>query len=398
MRKTDTAGKLVQGVLLPAYGRKKLLGYADSFQDLAKTYTYKGASEETDEKGRQDQMLRWRLMEDREILAENLNEVSRIIRSLAEESCHVYPLGEREKKKLVHTCREKGILVESAWRLEDEIRGLRLALSVGVDERYALTAEDVAEVLSGFFHRRLLPEKDSLFFLSDEPQTVVFEEEGVYIVMTGAAKATREGEKVSGDTYAFIEKGNGNLIMALSDGMGSGEKAMADSEAVIDLLEKLTESGFSKETAAEMINGVLVARSEEENLSTLDMCDVDLYTGVCELMKIGSSYTYIKQGDMVEQIAAQNLPLGVFHRMDADRQKRQLQDGDHVILVSDGIVDGVGSGEILRELIGQMHIQNPQEMANYILQFVLHKTMGKVLDDMTVLVLGIWENGKRMRS
>ena len=141
-----------------------------------------------------------------------------------------------------------------------------------------------------------------------------------------------------------------------------------------------------------MINGALVARGEEENMSTLDICDINLYTGECELMKIGSSSTYIKREDEVEQIDADTLPLGIFHKIDVDRQERRLQDGDFVIMVSDGIVDGVGSEEAFRDMLSQIDIQNPQEMANYILQFVLHKSMGKVQDDMTVLTLGIWEN------
>ncbi len=61
-------------------------------------------------------------------------------------------------------------------------------------------------------------------------------------------------------------------------------------------------------------------------------------------------------------------------------------------MVSDGVVDGVGDEEDFREVLAHIDIQNPQEMANYILQFVLHKTMGKVRDDMTVLTMGIWEN------
>ncbi len=60
---------------------------------------------------------------------------------------------------------------------------------------------------------------------------------------------------------------------------------------------------------------------------------INLYTGECELMKIGSSSTYIKREDEVEQIDADTLPLGIFHKIDVDRQERRLQDGDFVIMV-----------------------------------------------------------------
>ena len=394
MRKTEMAERQMQGLLVSDYGKKKLLGYADSFCSLAKTFTYR-KKEEGEGADRQALLMKRRLWEDREILADNLQEIARIIRTLAQEEQPLYPFKERELKKIIRACKEQGILVRSIYRTQDEVCGMKLAVSMKVDERCVMTVEEAAEFFSVLFDRRLLAERDSLFFLPGEYETIVFEEEAPFCILTGMAKATRENEIVSGDTCSFIEQGNGKLIMALSDGMGSGEKAMADSELVIDLLERFSEAGFSKETAAEMINGVLVARTEEENMSTLDVCDINLYTGNCELLKIGSASTYIKHGEMIERVEADSLPLGIFHKIDVSGQKRQLADGDYIIMVSDGIVDGVDNEEIFEQVLAQIKLQSPQEMANYILQFVLHKTMGRVQDDMTVLVLGLWENSRK---
>ena len=394
MRKTEMAERQMQGLLVSDYGKKKLLGYADSFCSLAKTFTYR-KKEEGEGADRQALLMKRRLLEDREILADNLQEIARIIRTLAQEEQPLYPFKERELKKIIRACKEQGILVRSIYRTQDEVCGMKLAVSMKVDERCVMTVEEAAEFFSVLFDRRLLAERDSLFFLPGEYETIVFEEEAPFCILTGMAKATRENEIVSGDTCSFIEQGNGNLIMALSDGMGSGEKAMADSELVIDLLERFSEAGFSKETAAEMINGVLVARTEEENMSTLDVCDINLYTGNCELLKIGSASTYIKHGEMIERVEADSLPLGIFHKIDVSGQKRQLVDGDYIIMVSDGVVDGVDNEEIFEQVLAQIKLQSPQEMANYILQFVLHKTMGRVQDDMTVLVLGLWENSRK---
>ena len=394
MRKTEMAERQMQGLLVSDYGKKKLLGYADSFCSLAKTFTYR-KKEEGEGADRQALLMKRRLWEDREILADNLQEIAHIIRTLAQEEQPFCPFKERELKKIIRTCKEQGILVRSIYRTQDEVCGMKLAVSMKVDGRCVMTVEEAAEFFSVLFDRRLLAERDSLFFLPGEYETIVFEEEAPFCILTGMAKATRENETVSGDTCSFIEQGNGKLIMALSDGMGSGEKAMADSELVIDLLERFSEAGFSKEMAAEMINGVLVARTEEENMSTLDVCDINLYTGNCELLKIGSASTYIKHGEMIERVEADSLPLGIFHKIDVSGQKRQLADGDYIIMVSDGIADGVDNEEIFEQVLAQMELQSPQEMANYILQFVLHKTMGRVQDDMTVLVLGLWENSRK---
>ena len=73
--------------------------------------------------------------------------------------------------------------------------------------------------------------------------------------------------------------------MALSDGMGSGEKACRESTLVVELLEELLEAGFPEKTAIQMINTTLVMGREEIHYSTIDMSVFDLYTGECELIK-----------------------------------------------------------------------------------------------------------------
>ena len=59
------------------------------------------------------------------------------------------------------------------------------------------------------------------------------------------------------------ELGGGKLAVALSDGMGSGEKACRESTLVMELLEELLEAGFPAKAAIQMINTTLVMGREE---------------------------------------------------------------------------------------------------------------------------------------
>ena len=79
------------------------------------------------------------------------------------------------------------------------------------------------------------------------------------MVLTGYAKSIKEGEKISGDNYTFFETKTRNMTIVLSDGMGSGEKACADSTTVVELMEKFLEAGFQMETAIQMINSALLS-------------------------------------------------------------------------------------------------------------------------------------------
>lgn len=192
----------------------------------------------------------------------------------------------------------------------------------------------------------------------------------------------------------MLELPGGRQGVALSDGMGSGEKACKESTLVIELLEELLEAGFPEKTAIQMINTTLVMGREEIHFSTIDMSVFDLYSGVCEVIKAGASSTFIKKKDKVEHLSSTSLPIGVLHTIEIDSVKRQLADGDFVIMVTDGIMDALPVGEqdiVLETIIQGTVMNNPKEMAHHILEQVLNWNDAPPMDDMTVLVVGIWE-------
>ena len=157
----------------------------------------------------------------------------------------------------------------------------------------------------------------------------------------------------------------------------------------------MIEAGYNPKSAARLINTAFLTGEEVQNMSTLDICDLNLYNGVCEFTKIGAAASYLKRDYRVEKIENNTLPLGTLKEPEQESISRQLCDGDYIIMVSDGITDaleGDGMGNDLRTILGGLHQENPREMAEALLQIVLHKTGGHIRDDMTVLVFGIWEN------
>ena len=230
--------------------------------------------------------------------------------------------------------------------------------------------EEVAGLLSVILNRRFVPNKNSLAFLRDETDIYIFEEETTFAIFTGVAKAVKESEAMSGDNYTLTDLGSGKFVCAISDGMGSGEKACEDSGMVVDLLEKLLEAGFERHTAIQMINGALIACDEEQNMSTLDMCEINLRTGNCTFLKVGASISFLKRKNIVEIIKGDSLPLGIFHQAFHDEN----------------------APYILQEFIERIEFENPREIANQILQFVIRACGGKIRDDMTVIAAGVWNN------
>lgn len=382
-------------VLLPEYGRQKLLTYAESFKELANTF--QGAIPVGEGvQDREKYLWQRRMTENRDLLALHLNEMATLITNVVEESYDYIELGEKKRKQIIRAFKEQGIQIKDIYIMENDKQHLQVSIGMRTLKEGVFTVEEVADFISVLFDTRLHPSRNSPFFLKREYETVVFEEEAKYDILTGVAKTVKGNEKVSGDNYTVTEIQNGEIVVALSDGMGSGEKACGDSEKVIELLERFLEAGFSKKMAVEMINSALVARSEEQNMSTLDICDIDLYDGTIEFLKAGASYTFIKREDYVERVFSSALPLGIFYHMDMEIQKKQLQEGDFIIMISDGVLDSVpgeGKEEVFQNFIARLNISGPQELANRILQFAIGQSAGQIRDDMTVLVIGMWEGG-----
>ena len=164
---------------------------------------------------------------------------------------------------------------------------------------------------------------------------------------------------------------------------------------MLDLMEKLLEAGYSTDAAIEMVNTALFAAGEDKNHPTLDVCDIDLYNGSCELRKVGGAATFLKRETEVERLAEGNLPLGVFRQVKVNSLGRDLRDGDYLFMVSDGVVEAFGEQgyeDAVCSAVADMGEQNPGELAEKLLRLALFASGGKVRDDMTVAVIGIWEN------
>ena len=215
------------------------------------------------------------------------------------------------------------------------------------------------------------------------------------MAITGLCKAVKETETISGDNYSVLQSETGKKIILLSDGTGSGKRAHADSGRVLDLMEKMLEAGFDITTAAGMVNASLFAKAEESNHPTLDICSLDLYKGTCDLYKIGGAVSFIKRGKTVEKLQQETLPLGIFQNMEVSMIHRELEEGDYLIMMTDGVLDAIEESdceEIMAETIRNLPERNPQEMAELLQQFILRSCGGHILDDMTIMVVGIWEN------
>ena len=376
------------------YGRRRLLTYADSFRELARTMDGSFAISE-DQEDRESVLEARRFWDSQQLLCGNLNEMARIMDKVASEVFRLRPLEEKSRRTVVHGLKQEGIIVTDIYYIERPGERTAIGISMYTGRDHGCSSEQAADMLSVLLNKRLEVSVASPYQINEEPRSFVFVEEAAYVVLSGVAKAVKEEETISGDNYSIIESEKGKLTVLLSDGMGSGEKASRDSTWILDLMEKMIETGYSLEGSLKLINNALLSRPDKQNMSTLDLCDLDLYDGTCSFYKIGGAASFLKREQTVEQIESPSLPMGIFPIESPEVIRGKVQDGDYIVMMTDGVLDALGQNryeETMRQIIESVKEQNPKEIARRILQFVLHLSGGRIQDDMTVIVLGIWEN------
>ena len=216
-----------------------------------------------------------------------------------------------------------------------------------------------------------------------------------YTVATGIAHAAKGGGLVSGDSYTTMEIGSGKYALAISDGMGNGERAHIESTETLQLLQKILLSGIEEKTAIKAVNSILSLRTTDEIFSTLDLAMIDLHDAKAKFLKICSTPSFVKRGSKVFKIECSNLPIGFMQEIDVDVVSEQLKAEDILIMMSDGLMEGPKNIENvefwIKRKIREITTEEPQEIADLILEDVI-RSRGDIEDDMTVIVAKIKHN------
>lgn len=204
----------------------------------------------------------------------------------------------------------------------------------------------------------------------------------------GISAFTKTGNGMSGDNYASIAFSSTQHAFILSDGMGAGETAAKMSATALTLLEQLLTTGFDPEGAVQALNSILVLRSPEESFVTIDMAILDLESSNVKLIKVGAVASYLITPNGVNSFASSSLPAGILNQIDIPVIDLEMQSGETLILLTDGVQDVVKDGENwIEKLLKKTSLIKSQEIADLIAQEARQLSVGTLDDDGIILVI-----------
>lgn len=284
-----------------------------------------------------------------------------------------------EKKQVIELLKQKEIeLQEISIQKED-----RFLIEVYMEKSNNTDIDYIEEILTTVLNEKVVfnPEASigtRLNFLSDDK----------FVMAIGNSEVTKSNSSISGDSVLNIRLKDGKYLVALSDGMGSGNEARQSSNKALKMLENLLLSGFDKKTSLELINSSLINQNEEI-FATLDIAIIDLYKGNIEFIKSGACPTYIKSNNKVQIIKANSLPAGIINDTNLQLFDRDISEGEIMVMCTDGILDSnveYKNKELwVKYLIEDLETNNTKKIADLVLSEAIDNCYGVAKDDMSVI-------------
>ena len=321
------------------------------------------------------------------IIAEQLLGISKVIDTLSKEVDSNISFDTVRENKILDELTYHNIICIDAVVFEKDIHTEVASLVVRNDDAQKLRLVDCVGKVCG--------QKMAVYemFPSARPNYTVVNLKTAprFDCMFGVSQKTKSKSSTSGDNYSVIKLQEDKILFAISDGMGSGEKAENYSELSLALIENFYKAGFDNDIIISSVNKLLNLH-KDDIFSALDIGVLDLKNGICDFIKKASPVTFIINTEEVKKVESSSLPLGIIDKLEPLVKKEVISVGDYIILVSDGISDSFESDESFKEELLSLNKSNPQEIADQIIERALSKNKGYAIDDMTALVIKIIEN------
>ena len=320
----------------------------------------------------------------RALLARQAQGVSEILRNLALEQSEPLKLYAERERALAVALQKSGVICSETLICGDEEELTLSLITFGRADTHKIAAI-ATHVLQA---PMMVAEK---IVLAGDKFCCILRRKPYFDAAFGVATMKKHGETASGDTHSVLKIDERRFLVALSDGMGSGEYARRISESTISLLESFYRAKMPSDTVLSTVNKLLTF-SKEETFACVDIAVVDLDDGVTDIVKIGSPVAFILSGNTVKVLESTSLPLGILDCLRPDVSSYTLQENDILLFLSDGITGAFGSTADLYEVLRTIPLRNPQQLVDGLMERALQSYGGKAKDDMTAIAVRLFKS------
>ena len=192
---------------------------------------------------------------------------------------------------------------------------------------------------------------------------------------------------VGGDTFDY-SLDRDTLHLSVTDAVGNDVNAALLASVLLGSLRNSRRRGADLARQARTANDALAAHAHVGQFVTGQLARVDLHTGRMTIVNAGHpAPLWVRDGRVSEVPLEIDMPFGLFAGREFRVQAFDLQPGDRVVLVTDGLLERNAEELDFPAMLRQEADSHPRERLDELAATVLHATGGSLDDDATVQCL-----------
>ncbi|MGW3361226.1 PP2C family protein-serine/threonine phosphatase [Streptomyces bungoensis] len=192
-------------------------------------------------------------------------------------------------------------------------------------------------------------------------------------------------DDIGGDTYDYALNQN-TLHLSITDAMGHDTQSALLATLTVNALRGARRAGLGLLDQANAAHRAIAQNAR--GMTTGQLLRVELDTGACELVNAGHPWPLLLRGGRAEELKVRvNLPFGVPSPVAYEVQRLQLEPGDRLVLITDGMHERCAAALDLPGIVRDTRDQHPREAVRAMTAAVLGACGGQLADDATTLVL-----------
>lgn len=316
-------------------------------------------------------------------------DVGEIIEDFANQLDNRVPLRKTIEANIIEDMSLRDIQVKNLIMVKNKDDRYEVYLTARMRRGRLIHNNVVKDILEKNMRVKLQPKEESRSIISHEYEIFGYYEKPPFQCITAVRRISCFDNSVCGDNFYAGDIIEGQHLVIIADGMGNGERASRDSNALIDSLEELFQAGFDKEMSIRLVNSYLADRNKGETFSTLDMLVLDLHTGYGRIYKQGAATTFIRRENWFEMVKSTSLPVGVVDGAVCEKCSKKFFPGDVIIMVSDGVLESIvfeNKEDCMRDIIMDIPMDDPWDIAGDIIDRIKALAGNRLRDDATIIV------------
>lgn len=328
-----------------------------------------------------------RIMQVRSVVADQFSGLSEMLWDLSEEfeSCDNFDIDSADR--ITDALKQQEIRVIDCSCRVDKGKGMTVELELLSNKKNPVDSKLIHRIVSRSCGRRFdLPAES----VAVDRMRIAMSEISDYDVEIGTSQHISGDGNLCGDCLDYFMNGMGSMVAVISDGMGSGGAAAVDSNMAVSVLSKLLRAGLSYDCALSVVNSALMIKSEEESMATLDVADINLFTGKVNFLKAGAPVTYVRKGGRVHRREFPSLPVGILGDVKFMKDSITLFEDDAILMVSDGVL--AGDDKWIEDLLRNWQEAPAQDFASVVVNEAQKRRKDPHDDDITAIAIKMIAN------